>query len=263
MKNNVLSTLFIPAAVARSMKVVIPVTVLVILLVAAVLTYSTGRDVSAQASPIQAVVLTDHGAYDGVVSAMGSLGWAVSTLSTLETELAGESVAGLGTIGDLSSADVVWIPWGTNESGLHLLVGDGGSLDVYVRGGGIVVVSGITTDGYIMLDVAPGGTDVDPIPEGGSGAVTITAIDHPFITGAGTGGTALTSSDLDPTSSGGGGCITNVPNAEGCTVIAENSDGAVLAIYTFGDGYVVVSTLLNGTAACQENLILYVQSLVQ
>lgn len=199
----------------------------------------------AQSPPVRALVLTDLGESSEIAALMEAEGWNVTATEVLDLDPS-----------DLSSQfDVVWIPAETNSDAVHQLVD--GELVLFALEGGVVVVTGV--DGT-SLDIAPGGVDADALPAAGAGTVTIVAVDHPSITGAGIGGSALTDADLDPTGGGGRGSLHNTPD-DG-VVIAQNADGPVAVEYGHGDGHVLVATLLDPVDACAKNVVLYAGSLV-
>ena len=201
--------------------------------------------------PVRALVLTELGESAGLVTIMEAQGWNVTTAL----------VPNVGSDDLLSQFDVVWIPAQATAVALHLLVG--GKLVVFTLEGGVVVVTGVSgapLETGTSVDIAPGGPDAKALPAAGAGAVTIVAVDHASITGAGIGGTALTAADLDPTAGGGRGSLSNAPT--GAIVIAQNSEGPVAVEYGFGDGHVLVSTLLDPSDACTRNAVLYAESLV-
>jgi len=207
----------------------------------------------------RAVVISDLGDCQTEVEKMTAMGWAVRTVRTLELEMLAKKHPYEGV---LAEYDVVWVPAKENYPALRLLMRDGGPLDKFARGGGVVAVMDLTPQKTLM-DIAPGGTDAQPIPAGGAGAVRIEAIDHPMVTGFLIGGSPLVPQSLDPQATGGRGCIVNPPQGCHCVVVAANSLGPVLMDYTHGKGRVLVCALHHATDTCERNAMLYLQSIAK
>lgn len=202
---------------------------------------------------VRALVLTDLGDPGDIVTRMQAHGWEVTTSGVLP--LLSPDTDGF------SAFNLVWIPAQANFPGIHRLV-TSGALDVFIKQGGVLVVADADPEG-VWPDLAPGGADVEALPAGGAGPLTITTPDHPMITGAGTGGVPVTAEDLDPQGTGGRAGVINAPQQDGLVVVASNSLGAALLEHTHGSGRVLISALLNATENCVENTLLYIQSIVQ
>lgn len=212
---------------------------------------TSGRETQAQPQPFQVLVLNDLGEHQSTVTLMESRGWGVTTAGVLEVLTDGAEA--------LSVYDAVWIPAQSNYPGLRQLASWGGVLQAYVKQGGTVVLADLSPEEF-WIDAVVGGADVEALPAGCEGPVTITAADHPVITGEGTGGTPLAEADLDPQGTGGSGCIRGDGQTD-AIVIASNVHGPVLLEHTIGTGHVLICALLSPQPNCIENILLYVQSL--
>ena len=206
-----------------------------------------------QAGPVQAFVPTDYGDTTDIVARMEGQGWEVTAEQTLMT-LADSS----DESNPLSAYDVVWFVSAADNETLRYLL-DGGPLATFLKNGGVVVVVDVNAENG-AVDVAPGGVDIERLPDAGAGAVTIAAPSHAVITGAGIGGVALTDADLDPGATGGLGYLSSLPDE--AIVIAQNASGPTVLEYAYGDGQVVVCSLLNPTGECTDNIVRYAESLV-
>ena len=202
---------------------------------------------------VKALVVEGLGDSSAIVTTMQSLGWEVTMAAVLDVDQHFDN--------GLYGYDVIWVTAGTDVKPLQFLARRGNILDQFPAAGGVVVVTDLSPDD-MWLDIAPGGPEAQALPASGAGVVTIAAVDHPSITGAGTGGTALTAADLDPQSSGGRACVINPPQDSGFVVIAENSIAPVLLDYKHGNGRVIVSALLSPQESCSENLLRYLQTVV-
>ena len=202
-------------------------------------------------APPQALVLSDLGSYQNIVATMVGLGWGVTTADTIAVEM-------LEADGALAAYDVVWVPADANYAALRLLVRNGNALESFARQGGVVVIWGLSPETF-LLDIAPGGADAAPLPAGGAGPVAVTAPSHPLFSG----GVVPTAADLDPSSTGGGGCLLNTPDGCPTVVIAENTAGPVLLHYRYRLGHVVIGALADETAACREHILGGIESISQ
>jgi len=110
------------------------------------------------------------------------------------------------------------------------------------------------------FEISFGNVNAEPLPVNGAGAVTITDPTHPMITGNNLGASPLGAEDLDPFGTGGRGVITNPPSG---SIIASNAAGCMLADYQHGAGNVFLSATLREQPTCRNNVLLYVESLVQ
>lgn len=208
--------------------------------------------VAAKKPGMQAIVVNDLGGYAGILVKMEAYEWEVTTMSALEL------IKG-GALG-LRDIDAVWIPAKANYPALRRLTEKKSPLNAFVKGGGVVIVMGISPDGF-WIDASLGGADAKALPAGGAGSVTIVAHEHPMISGKGTRGVPLVDGDLDPLDTGGRGNIVNLPDDSSVTVIATNEAGCVVADCKLGEGHVFVSSLLQEEDACKANVLLYIQSL--
>ena len=136
-------------------------------------------------------------------------------------------------------------PGSTNYSTYSSLSANGGVLDSYVSQGGVAILNvGATTSGT-FANVLPGRVDY-----GGSRQNTGFTVDlsHPFISGIGFGGTALTANDdfngANGWNSTSHGFLTDLP--AGATVIVDHAVGAQMIEYAHGDGLVIGSGLTFG-----------------
>lgn len=232
----------------------VPVTVLFFMLV------SSGHSLAAEGDTgkpaPQALVVTDTGMYEGIVAKMRMFDWTVETVSMLDLELLAADEGGLSDYG------VVWIPGQKNYDALRILVADDGPLNVFAKEGGVVVLMGLSpTDKW--LDVGLGGLDVQALPAEGAGVVEILENSHPMISGNDTGGTPLTSTNLDPDGTGGRGFLSNPPVGSGAVMIATNSAGCCVIDYKIGEGHCFASTLLREEDPCKANVLLYIQSIAR
>lgn len=209
--------------------------------------------VPGRATATRAIVLTDLGDAESTIPAMmQALGWQVTTAKYLE--LRGPKAEAV------AAADVFWVTATTKNSLLESLVRTGGVLDVFARGGGVVVVTGVNP--VLGVNAGPGGVKAMQHPEDGGGAVAITDATHPTITGEGIEGVAVTAQTLCPNGAGAGCCIL-MPAAiqDAASVIASNEHGPVIIDYPLDGGRVVLSSVPLGGPEYTSNLLLYLQSL--
>ncbi len=134
---------------------------------------------------------------------------------------------------DLSSADY---------TALAPLVASGGVIEQFVSMGGVAVINLAGTLGD-QAAVAPGGvgfSSATPTPPHNSESIQLPQ--HPYFTGVGFAGQALSTGDFNAWEPTDFGSLTNLP--PNATTLLENDDqGASLAEYPYGDGRVIVSTL--------------------
>jgi hypothetical protein len=121
---------------------------------------------------------------------------------------------------------------------LQQMVGSGGLIEQFVSLGGVAVINVAGSLGD-QDNVAPGGVGFSSAAQHVSEQV-LTPL-HPYITGAGYGGEALTATDFDNWQPTDYGTLTNLP--ANASVLLANNDGASLAEYQYGEGRVIVSTL--------------------
>jgi hypothetical protein len=209
--------------------------------------------------PPRALVLTDLGECQADLERMKASGWSVKPIRALELEALDQKHPYQGGPSDY---DVAWVPAKENYPALRRIMRDGGPLDRFAKKGGVVAVMDLTPAKF-MLDIAPGGTDAEPLPAGGAGPVAIKAVDHPMITGYYIGGMPLVPQSLDPQQKGGRCCIVNTPQGSQAVVVAANSLGPVIVDYTRGGGRVFICALLEEREACRCNAMLYIQSLIK
>ncbi len=210
----------------------------------------------------RALLVTGYGTYPQMgaespyaitVAAMESKGWTVGSMNDAEV-LAAEAA-------DLTANwDVIWILPKTDTLMHRSLSKAGSSVEAFVQAGGVVVMPGISTE-KPTLDVAPGGVDVLATPAPGS--TVIDDEEHPFIAAAGNGGVNLTASDLDPDDTGGGGNFGIAPPEMTLTSIAHNDIRSIITEYSVDSGKVILSVLNLLGSNSLNNLLLYVDSVVQ
>jgi hypothetical protein len=161
----------------------------------------------------------------------------------------------------LSAFDVIWVNPIPDHAALTTGTAAGGALEQYVAGGGTLVLN--LASGGNMPAVGPGGVGY---VHGGSGSSfhnseTFTTPLHPYLTGAGYGGTALTPADFNNWSFTDHGHLSGLPL--GATTVLSNTDGPSFAQYTYGSGTVLVNTLTYGwggygaQGAPRDNLFKY------
>lgn len=214
------------------------------------------------ASPPRVLLVTGYGTYQQMgaetpyavtAAAMQAKGWTVGSMDV--AEVLGSNPADLS-----ANWDVVWILPKTETLMHRSFSKAGSSVETFVQSGGVVVMPGIATDQPIT-DVGPGGVDLLPTPDPGSTAIH--DANHPFISAAGNGGVNLTAADLDPNGTGGGGRFGVAPPGMTLTCIAHNDIREIITEYSLESGKVILSVLdLLGSNAL-NNLLLYVDSVVQ
>lgn len=206
----------------------------------------------------RALLVSDLGTgQETTVVRMEAHGWTVGTINALELleEASGSELR--------AQWDVIWILPGSDYDLIRPLAksgGAGGPFEPFIEAGGVVVIVGFG-DTQFRIDLAPGGLDSEG--QETAGPTTIADPNHPFIAGSQFGGTDLTSADLDPNGTGGGGCLLNPPPDSNPIDIAVNSYGTNLCEYQLGSGSVFVSRLDLLSEACLGNLLLYLEQIVQ
>ncbi len=206
----------------------------------------------------RALVVSDLGTGQVTTCAcMEAHGWTVGTITALELleEASGSELR--------AHWDIIWLLPGSKYDAIRPLAESGGAvgpLEAFLKAGGVVVMLGLG-DTQFRIDLAPGGLDSESRES--PGPTTIVDPNHPFIAGSKLGGTDLTSADLDPNGTGGGGCLLNPPPDSNALDIAVNSYGTNLCAYRLGIGLVFVSRLDLLSEACLENLLLYLEQIVQ
>lgn len=143
------------------------------------------------------------------------------------------------TLADLQNYKVVyfepsWFNYSTLTGNMPLLAN-------YVRLGGVAVINVAGNIGDAQ-DIDPMGTDYSRATTHQSETINIP--DHPYISGNSYGGEQLTRSDFDNWSSTDHGDLLNYPPRS--QVVLSNSDGASWIQYSYGGGYVIVTTLTYG-----------------
>jgi len=155
------------------------------------------------------------------------------------------------SVNDLLAYDVIWInPPIINNilnnnteiyyNNLRSGVANGGPLEQYAAGGGVLVICTAGTIGD-QANIAPGGVDYD---KSFHNAEIFTSPSHPYLTGAGYNGFSLSVTEFDNWNSTDHGRLTSLPG--GATVVLSNSDGTSWAEYSWGNGTVMVTTLTYG-----------------
>lgn len=172
---------------------------------------------------------------------------------------------------NLGQFDMIWINPGDPDYGsLQGLVGGGGALEQYAANGGSLVINVAGNSGS-HKNIAPGGVDYFNYADYNSfqcNDARIANAGHPYITGAGYGGTQLFDSDFD--NPNGWGCthhghLTDLPG--NAVTVVENYQGdptgATFVEYKYGAGRVIVTSMTygwggnGGQANPQTNLLLY------
>ncbi len=191
--------------------------------------------------------------YQITAAAMQAKGWTVGSMDV--AEVLDSDPAEIG-----ANWDVVWILPKTETLMHRSLSKAGSSVEAFVQGGGVVVMPGISTE-MQTIDAGPGGVDVltAPVP----GATVIHDANHPLISAAGNGGVNLTVADLDPDGTGGGGNIGAAPPGMSLTCIAHNNVRPIISEYSLESGKVILSVLDLLGSNSLNNLLLYVDSIVQ
>ena len=143
-----------------------------------------------------------------------------------------------------ASFDVIYFcvsPSAADYASLRTAVAPGGSLEAFASLGGTLVLNVAGNSGN-QSDIAPGAVDYDRSVTHESAAIVDPA--HPYVTGAGFGGTPLTASMfLNWNSTDHGKLLALAP---GATEILRNADGVSMAEYPWGAGRVIISTLTLG-----------------
>jgi hypothetical protein len=139
----------------------------------------------------------------------------------------------------------IYVPPGLGAADYDLLrqlVALGGSLEQFVSLGGVAVINLAGTQGD-QMDVAPGGVGLTAGAQHNAEDIQLTT--HPYITGLGIGGEALTPEDFSDWLPTDDGTLTNLP--ANATVLLSNgmtnTSGPSWAEYPYGDGKVIVTTL--------------------
>lgn len=210
----------------------------------------------------RALLVTGYGTYQQMgaqspyqvtVDAMQAKSWTVGSMNY--TEVLAADAANLA-----ANWDVIWILPGT-DTGMHRSLSKAGSsVEAFVQNGGLVVMPGISTEKPTQ-DAGPGGVDVLPAPDPGS--TVIDDEEHPFIAAADNGGVNLTAADLDPSETGGGGNFGEAPPGITLNIIAHNDIRPIITEYSLDSGKVILSVLDLVGSNCLNNLLLYVDSVVQ
>lgn len=161
-------------------------------------------------------------------------------------------------VATLSTFDVIWInPGFGSYTNLIAGVAPGGSLEQYVAGGGTLVLNIAGNNGN-QTDIAPGGVDYDRSSTHNAEAFTTPL--HPYLTGVGYGGAALTPADFNSWSSTDHGQLFGLLPG---TAVLNNTDGVSFVEYNFGSGVVLLNTLTYGwgsggaVGAPRDNLLRY------
>lgn len=150
-------------------------------------------------------------------------------------------------VSTLSGFDVIWINpvlSSANYTTLQTGVANGGSLEQYVFGGGILVLN-IAGNFGDKSDIAPGGVDLIRNPNHQSEIFTTPG--HAYLTGNGFGGASLTTGDFLNWSYTDHGRLANLPPLDSTTILS-NTDGVSLVEYQYGSGRVLLTTVTFGWA---------------
>jgi hypothetical protein len=174
------------------------------------------------------------------------------------------NLAGLDGEAQHTLFKTIYIPPGLTADDvttLRAMVAPGGFIDEFASAGGAAVIH-LAGPGLVSPDpnLAPGGVGFRSNSFHNSEDILAPA--HPYITGMGFGGIALTGAEFAGWGPTDEGFLINLP--PGATTILANVDGPSLVEYPFGEGKVLVSTLpfcTDGMPATQgdalENLLRY------
>ncbi|HYF36711.1 MAG TPA: choice-of-anchor D domain-containing protein [Prosthecobacter sp.] len=152
-------------------------------------------------------------------------------------------------------------PGFSNYAPLRSGVAANGALERYVYNGGVVVLNVGSNYGN-QTDIAPGGVDY---VLSYNQAETFAAPSHPYLTGAGFAGSALTVGEFNSWGYTDHGSLAGLP--EGATTVLRNGNGPTWIEYAWGSGRVIVTSLTygwgvgGGRGNPQSNLINYALSL--
>jgi hypothetical protein len=204
---------------------------------------------SSHAAPF---LMTTDGVSGDNISRATALGETVTT-TTLST-------ISVSTPSSLSPYSVIWVSpdLDTSYTSLRTAVALNGSLERYVFNGGRLVLN-VAGNAGNQADIAPGGIDYDRSTI--HNAETFTTPAHPYLTGVGYGGAALTPSDFDTWSFTDHGIFQNL--LPGTITVLSNANGPSWVEYPYGAGRVLLTTLTYGWGsngarlAPRDNLILY------
>jgi len=204
----------------------------------------------------------------------GSTTYNLNRATTLGTSLGftveTRSISAMGTSADLANFRVIWtnpnLNTTTQQAQLEAATNVGGSLDLYVKGGGTLVIIAGTTVVSGWAPLAPGGAGYSRSGSGGShdSEVIIPSSACPsFIDGTGFLGVPLDTLDFASWGPTDAGIITFLPPA--ATVLMSNADGPSFVVYPWGTnkGEVIVTSILFGgsgagsMADATDNLIKY------
>jgi len=176
-----------------------------------------------------------------------------------------ETVADFTTADSLAGKSVIIMPGFSSYA--HLLH-QSAILHDFVQAGGYLWLNVAGTD--CASDFAPGGTDFKQYTCGGTfnEAETIVDTSHPYIQGSfHNQANQLTPADFVNWNVTDLGHLAGMP--AGVTSITQNAQGATLAEYAYGQGWVIVSTLTFGwgvagaKAGPMDNMLLYAASQVR
>ncbi len=139
-------------------------------------------------------------------------------------------------------------PSGTDYANLRSAVAPGQPLEQFVSLGGTLVLNVAGNNGS-QADLGPGGLDYDRSFT--HEFATLLRPAHPYVTGAGYGGTALTAAMFNNWGLTDHGTLTGLPS--GAVELLANGQGASMIEYAWGAGRVIASTLTFGWASGPEN----------
>jgi hypothetical protein len=200
-----------------------------------------------------------------VFAGLGEIDMAIARLEAHEWEIdiASSEEVLEARMAPLEMFDVVWIQAATNSSALESLTSDSGPVSMFVRDGGVAVIMDVSPEEYWQW-VAPGGMSAMAQFGDESLPLYISAPNHPLISGIDIGGQKLSEANLDPYATGGRCAIVSHPHDKSpCTVIALSIAGPVVLDHSYGLGRVLISSLENPDEVYMNNLMLYVQSVVE
>jgi hypothetical protein len=186
-------------------------------------------------------------------------------ISSLGHALTTDSLANFASRGDLPSFDVIFVSPALDGSyaTLQSLVAGGGALESYVAGGGTLVLN-VAGNAGNQNDIGPGGTDYDRTTPGET--VNFDIPSHPYITGSGYGGFALSESpDFESPgwNSTHHGFLYNIPGGNNAISTSDGAGGTVWTEYAWGNGCVIMTSMTygwggnGGQGNPQANLINY------
>ena len=166
---------------------------------------------------------------------------------------------------NLNEADVIWIsPLPPDYNALRDVSdanGNGVLLDFVNQGGTLIIHARSSGSSDVLeLDIAPGGVDYQrgSLQVDRFSSVTFSQPCHPYLTGEGYDGIALTEADFDRSpSSIGDGFLLGLESIPGVIVIMQANGNPVMIEYPWGSqgGRVIVTTVTYGAVNCNPGFL--------